>query len=314
MIDNNRRFVCIIGFIFTLCIFLLVKRATAQIEVEEEPKRLYYERTRRITNFWEMKDFRDVTHKDKLLMGKNRISGNISFNTGRVIVNDGEKEIAETRYALGYFLRVRFFEQFSANATIYQDFNPRASAKWTSNYTYGIGRYNWKPNRFNFGYENYINNRYTDTKDQFWENFLEGYYFLSYNDNWDSFVNAAKIDESTAFRIVYFSRYSIHYKDVNNERLGSPIGGKLILGGGFRYTIFRNIYVESALYYYPEAVKQMPWDPDYSYGFGYFDWRSFRLSFTYGNWAVNRFPWKETAYPHYGFLDGNFRLAANWIW
>jgi hypothetical protein len=76
------------------------------------------------------------------------------------------------------------------------------------------------------------------------------------------------------------------------------------------------MYVESAVYYYPEEkLKKAPWDPDYSYGFGYFDWRSFRLSVTYGNWAVNRFPWNEqTDYPHYGFLDGNFRIIANWIW
>jgi hypothetical protein len=58
----------------------------------------------------------------------------------------------------------------------------------------------------------------------------------------------------------------------------------------------------------------MPWDPDYTYGFGYFDWRSFRLSLTYGNWAINRWPGRKKVFEEYGFLDGQFRVIANWIW
>ncbi|MFL5752299.1 MAG: hypothetical protein ACJ76F_02745, partial [Bacteroidia bacterium] len=61
-------------------------------------------------------------------------------------------------------------------------------------------------------------------------------------------------------------------------------------------------------------TKKLPWDPDYSYGFGYFDWRNFRISLTYGNWAINRLPWNRNYYPHYGFWDGNFRIVGNWIW
>ncbi|MDQ3047709.1 MAG: hypothetical protein M3R27_09195 [Bacteroidota bacterium] len=288
----------------------------AQIEVEEEPKRLYYERLRRVEKFRDMKDFRDVFHKDRYLMGKNRISGNISYNTGRIVVNDGREFRNEYRSALGFYTRIRFFEQFSINTTFYYDFNPRAAARWTSNFTYAIGRYNWKPNRFNFGYENYINNRYTDDLQTLGDKFMEGYYFLSYSHLLPvKSARAIKIDNSTNFKILYFARYSIMYKDKFDKLHGGMDGGKTTLGAGFRYTIFKNIYVEAAAYYYPEEkIKKMPWDPDYSYGFGYFDWRSFRMSFMYGNWAVNRFPWNKSDYPRYGFLDGNFRISANWIW
>jgi hypothetical protein len=260
-----------------------------------------------------MKDMRDVTHKDKLLMGKNRISGNISFNVGRVIVNDGEKEIPEMRYAIGYFFRYRFWEQFSLNATFYQDFNPRAAARWTSNFTYSLARYNWKPNRFNFGYENYLNNRYSDDLRTLGEKFSEGYYFLSYGHLVK--LGKLKIDESSTIKVTYFARHALKYRDEFQKLHGGLGYGKTSLGAGFRYTIGFKIYVEAAAYYYVEEnLKKQPWDPDYTYGFGYFDYRSFRLSLTYGNWAVNRFPWNKTYYKNYGLMDGNFRIIANWIW
>jgi hypothetical protein len=122
------------------------------------------------------------------------------------------------------------------------------------------------------------------------------------------------LDQTTNFKLVPFVRYAFRYRDQFEREHGSPINGKVTLGAAVRYTMYKNIYIEGAAYYYPEQYKQMPWDPDYSYGFGYFDWRSFRLSLTYGNWAINRWPGRKTYYPAYGFLDGQFRLVANWIW
>lgn len=142
-------------FIFTVLQF---NNASGQIIIEEEPNRLYYEfAVKRITNFWEMKNFRDVFHKDKYWMGKNRISGSLSYNTGRVLIGTNGHTKEEWRQALAFSTRVRFWEQFSFNTTFFYDFNKKATARWTSDYSYTIGRYNWKPNKFNYGYENYLN-------------------------------------------------------------------------------------------------------------------------------------------------------------
>lgn len=306
-----------VHILLLLCSVLLVNRYSAQIIIEEEPKRLYYEfATKRITKFSEMKNFRDVFHKDKLLMGKNRILGTFSYNTGRVLVTgkDG-KTTGEWRQAIGIYTRIRFFEQFSLNTTFFIDFNKRASARWTSDYSYTIGRYHWKPNKFNYGYENYLNNKYSDNLKTFGEKFLEGYYFLSFqNALSDRVREAIKLDESTNMRFNYFVRYSIKYRDEFNKIHGGIANGKVVLGAAGRYTFYKNLYIEGGVYYYPEAGKRQPWDPDYSYGFGYFDWRSFRVSVTYGNWAINRWPGTKTPYKDYGFLDGQFRVIANWIW
>jgi len=290
-------------------------KLAGQILVEEPPKMLYYEMTHeRIRNFWKMKDMRDVTHKNILLMGTNRISGNISYNAGRIVINNGEKRQDEMRSAIGFFTRIRFFEQFSANATFYKDFNPHAAARWTSNYTYAIARYNWKPKTLSFGYENYINNRYSDDLQTFGNKFQEGYYFIAYNSGLsDSLTQRISLDNSTSLRFTYFFRYAIKYRIADEKLRGGLFTGKPTIGASCRFTIIWRIYAEAAVYFYPISRKA-PWDPDYSYGFGYFDWRSFRISLTYGNWAVNRFPWNKSYYSYYGFLDGNFKIAANWIW
>lgn len=315
---------------FPIKIYLLIFFSTlfqlneviGQFQLDEEPKRLYYDMLGRVKKFKDMKDFRDVFHYNKLLLGKNRISGNIAYNTGRVVIED-EQHVRhnEIRSAIGFFTRIRFFEQFSINTTFYKDFNPRASARWTSNYTYSLARYNWKPNRFNYGYENYLNNRYSDNIEQMGEKFMEGYYFISYSHN-STYTEKKIRSDSTKkntinFKFTYFARYAIKYRDNNQVIHGGLGSGKPTIGAGLRMTLFWNIYAESAVYYYFPAAfeKQQPWDPDFTYGFGYFDWRSFRCSLTYGNWAVNRFSWNKTSYyPHYGFLDGNFKFAINWIW
>jgi hypothetical protein len=285
----------------------------AQIVVDEAPRGLYYARTARVKKFRDMKDFRDVFHSDKYLLGTNRISGNIAYYFQRIVLDDGLKKYDEYRSALGFFTRVRFFEEFSFNSTFFVDFNKKAAARWISDYTYSIGRYNWRPYRFNFGFENYTNHKYNDNLDMFLQKVTEGYFFISYNyvlpENPTKMI---RLDSTSSFKVTPVVRWAVRYRD-EFERVHYE--GKPTLGVTARWTMFWNIYVEGGVYYYGTPYfRQLPWDPDYSYGFGYFDWRSFRFSITYGNWAVNRFPWKPKYYEHYGFLDGNFRFIVNWIW
>jgi hypothetical protein len=312
---NNLYRVNICLFLFFLMLFYF-DRAKGQIrtDLNEEDKRLYYDYTARVKKFKNMKDFRDVFHYNKLLLGKKRIQGSIFYNSGRVLVNDGQSIHKELRSALGFFTRIRFFEEFYINTTFYKDFNPKADAVWLADYNYSIGRYNWRSHRLNYGYENYINNKYSDNFKVFSDKFLQGYYFISYNHSSEKLNKIIKMDSTTSLKLIYFARYSIKYINKYGILSGGIENGKSTIGAALRFTVFRNIYLESAVYFYPEPTKKQLWDPDYTYGFGYFDWRSFRVSLTYGNWAVNQFPWNTSYYPHYGFLDGEFRVTANWMW
>ncbi|MBA3972254.1 MAG: hypothetical protein H0X46_08945, partial [Bacteroidetes bacterium] len=203
-----------------------IRITSAQIVIDEEPKRLYYERTKRITKFKDMNDFRDVFHKDKYLLGKKRIMGNVAMNMGRIIVDNGEGMRSEMRAALGFYTRIRFVEEFSLNTTFYKDFNKRAEARWTSDYTYAIGRYNWRPKRFNFGYENYLNNKYTDDFKTFASKFMQGYYFLSYGRGLEKLSTKMSLDHTTSFRVTYVARYAIKYEDRNQQIVGDLLHGK----------------------------------------------------------------------------------------
>jgi hypothetical protein len=286
----------------------------AQIIQDEAPQDRYYMRKARITNFWQMKDFRDVFHVDKYLLGRNRFSGNLAYNWQRVLLKDYPNLDYEYRNALSLFIRWRFYEEISLNTNFFYDFNKRAAARWISDFNYSIGRYQWRPFKVNFGYENYQNNKYTDTPKQLLQKMTEGYFFVSYGIGLpDRFLYKIRLDSTTNFRLIPFARWAFSYRD-EFEKVHSE--GKPVVGSSLRLTLFWNIYVEGAVYYYFDDIgyRQLPWDPDYSYGFGYFDWRSFRLSLTYGNWAVNRFPGKKNYFPNYGFLDGNFRAVLNWVW
>ncbi|MFN6037298.1 MAG: hypothetical protein ACK452_02425, partial [Bacteroidota bacterium] len=240
----------------------------SQIRTDEEPKRLYYERTARIKKFKEMQNMRDVLHLDKLLMGKRRFSGNISFNTGRIIVDNGIRISEEWRSAIAYNVRYRFFEEFCINVTLYNDFNKQAVAPWVGDYSFNFGRYNWKRKKINFGYENFGNHKYNDNLKTFFNKFLEGYFFASYNFQFKKINELIKIDPTSAVRFVAFTRYSVNFRNAKEESLGGLLSGKPVTGFAARYIIFKDIYIESALYLYLPDRKQ-PWDPDYSYGFGY---------------------------------------------
>lgn len=308
-IMKRATFILQLLFISATTFFTTIHAKAQIINLNEMPR--YYDRTARIKKPSQWQSMRDVFHSDEFLLGRNIFSGNISTNMGRVVIDDGKQKHNEFRNALGIFTRLNIIEEFSINTTFYKNFNPRANTVWNSDFTYSIGRYNWRPNTWSYGYENYVNNRYSDNWETLKEKALQGYFFISYGQNLGyKYLPKIRIDSTTNVRFNYFVRYAPKYRDeLDNIHSGM---GKPSFGVSAMYTIALNLYVESAIYVYP-TVRQ-PWDPDFSYGFGYFDYRPFRLSVTYGNWVINRFPWNKQPYPHYGFLDGNFRVIFNYSW
>ena len=282
------------------------------ILINEMPRALYYERTMRIKKLKDMKSVGDMVHSDKYWLRQNIISGTISSNMGRVIINETQGQ-EELRYAMAFFTRIRIIEEFSVNTTFYKDFNTKAVAPWTSDFSYSFGRYSWRPKTFSYGYENYENNKYSNNATTLLRNFLRGNFFFSYNNSFDKIMKKLGLD-STNIILMPFFRYAVNYRDASENVHGGIYLGKPTMGLSCRYTFIDRFYIEGATYFYLKAKHKQPWDPDYSYGFGYFDWRPFRMSVTYGNWVINRFPWNEKAYSNYGFLDGNFRMIFNYSW
>ncbi len=288
------------------------------ITIDEMPRALYYYRMKKLDNLKDMKNMKDIFHSDKYLMGRNIFSGNVSTNSGRVVVDNGQSLVNHYKLSVGLFLRTLIYEEFSLNTTFYKNFGNKESQIWLPDFTYSFGRYHWKPRTLNFGYENYNSNKYSDSKKELWSKFKQGYIFVSYAQLIpEAYIHKIKIDNSSNIRLSYFMRYTPNYNTLNNIQQEGFLSGKLYSGIFLRYTIAWNIYLETAIYYYlnPKKTKQ-PWDPDWTYGFGYFDWRPFRFSLNYSNYAINKFPWnkEQNIYPYYGFADGNFRLVFNYSW
>lgn len=254
----------------------------------------------------------DILHSGKFLLGKGIISGSIAYSFGRTIFKDSIYTRPEFNHAPALAIKIKLFEEVSFQTTLFANLNKEAIQPWTADYYYSISRFNWRPNTFSYGYENYVDNKYSDTPHSLYQKFLQGYYFVSYgHDLPKKIICKIKLDNTTNIRITYIARYAINYKDQNKI---IHQDGKIWFGMSARYIIWRSFYVEYGLNFFPDENKRLPWDPDYTYGFGYFDWRPFKFSFSYGNWVVNRFGGNSNAYEYYGFWDGNFNISLNYVW
>ncbi len=262
-------------------------------------------------------NFGDLFNSEKLLLGKNIFRGDVGYSLSKVSYQDGSGELVEYfRHATKINFNINPWRDLYLRNTLMVDMNrPEIAPPWLSNYFFQIGYYNWRSNTFSFGYENYQPTTWYSENPTFWTNVKRGYFFGSYN---YTFSNPDTVDlrplfwdNSSKITLEPFLRIHPEYPDERNE-----LGGhfKPIIGGNIRYVIIANIYVETGLFYYPIPATKLPWDPDFTYGFGIYDWRGFRINLTYGNWIANRFPWHDNPLDYYDFLNGEFTLSFTYSW
>ena len=135
--NKSLKFLFALIYIHFLIVLFPAVGSCQIINLNEMPR--YYDRTARIKKPKEWVSMRDVFHSDEYLLGRRIFSGNISYNTGRVIINDGKELHSEVRAALGFFTRISIIEEVSLNTTFYKNFNPRANQQWVSDFTYSLG-------------------------------------------------------------------------------------------------------------------------------------------------------------------------------
>jgi len=259
--------------------------------------------------------FGDLFGSTRFLLGKRIIRGDVGTSFSRISYSDQPGKLTEFyRSALRTNLVLNPFSDFQIRGTLYTDFISREKAPiWLADFFYQVGYYNWRDYTFSLGYENYQPNRFRNAQIDFLTNARRGHFFLSYtiallkhNDSWSGRFS----DETTKILVIPIVRVQPEYVDMQNQRAGN---WRPVAGSSIRYILFRNIYVESAAYWYPIAGTRLPWDPDFTYGFGISNWRAFKLNLTYGNWIANRFPWESEGIPH-GFLNGEFVLNFTFAW
>lgn len=192
-----------------------------------------------------------------------------------------------------------------ANVTLYRYLDKGQRKPWDPDFTYSFGYDDWHPYTFSLTYSNYANNRF-DPKDGDPVSRLDyGTLAAGYK---------APLPKGIARALLIDPALSIDCRANLNltPRFDRDDGGrgrwKQSATLGCRYPFTRRLYVDVTAFAWLHG--QQPWDPDFTYGFGLFDYRSGRFSLEYSNYSGNRYPWRKAREGTGRFRNGG--LALSW--
>jgi hypothetical protein len=195
------------------------------------------------------------------------------------------------------------------SATFLYYLNPSTRAPWDPDFVYRFGYDDWHPYTFSLMYWSVGGNRFRASENRGKITHLEeGTWSLGFKFSAPPFLNDAfAVHESSSLGHVLNLNLTPRYQTL----AGTDEAWQTSLSLGTKYTIYGNWYVNLTLYYYPFPQQQQPWNPDFTYGFGYYDWRSNTISVQYNNFGRNRYPWRTQAgVPFTDFFDG--ALSVSW--
>ena len=198
----------------------------------------------------------------------------------------------------------------SAAVIRYQDEDLQQS--WNPDFVYTFGYSDWRPYTLSLVYANYGGNRLNPNRAEGEKAtiFKQGAWTLGWKfpipkrySKYIMFTEEGRIGCNTGYTVV-------------PEYFDSESGGlrkwKRVASLGCKFTISGPWYFNFTGFYYFDKSQQQPWNPDYTYGFGYFDWRPGTITVQYNNYSGNRWPGKERAKGTGLFKNGGFSIAWSW--
>ncbi|WP_299013168.1 hypothetical protein [uncultured Photobacterium sp.] len=192
-------------------------------------------------------------------------------------------------------------------STFYYYFDKDQQQPWNPDFTYVFGYNDWRPYTFSLMYANYGGNRFSSTEDQPVTNFDQGTWSIGWKfpvtapfDDWLTFTDNGAIGCQIDFNYTpeYFDLASTSYKN-----------GHRTMSLGCKYSIIGNWYVNATAFYYFDDNQKQPWNPDFTYGFGYFDWRPGTITIQYNNYSGNRWNHSKRSAGTGRFKDGSITIA-----
>ncbi len=181
---------------------------------------------------------------------------------------------------------------------------PSKRAPWNGDFTYSFGYDDWHPYTFSLVYSNYTNNRFSPRPGDPVTFFDRG----TVSFGWKAPLPGGRhllFDRDLAINC----RVGVNVSPRYERQDGSVGSGKESVNLGCRYPFTRYLFVDLNVFGY--AHGQQPWDPDFTYGFGFADYRSGHFSLTYANYSGNRFPGRHRAANTGTFGDGGLFLTWN---
>jgi len=183
---------------------------------------------------------------------------------------------------------------------------------WNPDFVYTFGYSDWRPYTISLVYANYGGNRLNPSRKNNEEAtvFKQGAWLLGWKfpvpakySKYITFTEAGRLGCNIGLSIVpeYFDAKESEYKK-----------WKKTLSFGCKYTISGPWYVNFTAFHYVKNSQQQPWNPDYTYGFGYFDWRPGTITVQYNNYSGNRWLGRDAANGTGVFKSGG--LSISWSW
>ena len=257
--------------------------------------------------------------------GKNRFLQGLSINLGTSLPlsggappagaghgNQGQQSASSPTGTLSFKYSPLSF--WFAQTSFYKYTSPQLQAPWNPDFTYSFGYDDYHPYTFSLVYSNYGGNRlFPDaTKGQVHSNFAEGGWSLGWK-----FKLPKKVEDQLQLFSSSSVGWSTHYsvvptfldlKSVTFEHWKQNVSASV------QYFVYKSWYWNITFLYYPISSQQQPWDPDFTYGFGYFDYHPGTFSVQYNNYSGNRYPWRTTTNSNGTFRKGSVSISYSWSW
>ena len=268
-------------------------------------------------NIWKnMQTSFTVPWEDFVKMNQvDRLSGSVNFtyplsNVGSQVDNGNASQgiplsSAVIALSLAYTPISYWFMSVSAMRYLYPD----EKRSWNPDFTYSFGYNDWHPYTFSFVYSNFGGNRFVPSlaQGEAVTHFLEGNFSLGWK-----FPSAKIIEHLCVVHPSGGIGHSIHINTHPQYRIqGSKEIGMWKTSASFstKYTIYEQIYLNFTVFWHPIPGQQQSWDPDFTYGIGFFDWHPYTLSLQYNNHVGGRFPWNPATIKSRGLFDGTLSLS-----
>jgi|GEM_PF-6704670 len=183
---------------------------------------------------------------------------------------------------------------------------------WNPDFTYTFGYDDWHPDTISLVYGNYAGNRLRPASSETHAHFSEGTWSLGYKFRMPKALDPIfKADEKHEVICIVNAHVTPRYTTLQDTSLQKY---KRALSLGCRYMLPSNLYANLTVFYYPDHSQQQPWDPDFTYSFGYFDWRPGTISVQYNNYSGNRFAWRNGNDGQGGFRAGSVSVFWSQSW
>lgn len=229
-------------------------------------------------------------------------SGSLSGSAGLSRVGVGGESAKEAPRSDTFSATLRYnpVSFWYGRVTVTRYLQPDRRQPWNPDFTYGFGYDDWHPGTVSLTYENYGANCIWCKGGAPVTRFQDGSVSAGY-----------KVPiRRGPFSVSVGAHVNPRYFDLaSNDRRAL----KTTVTADLRWAIRGRWYVSGRAVAYPMKQQKQPWDPDFTYGFGYFDWRPGTLSVEYANYAPNRFAWSRSQPGKKGtFRDGS--VSMSWTW